>query len=300
MKNNVVLTVFTATYNRAYCLINSYEALRRQTSKNFMWVIVDDGSTDNTRELVDGWMNIQNGFEIQYIYKENGGLHTGYNAAIEAIHTELCVAVDSDDFMPDNAVELITGFWEQNGSLDYAGIIGLDFLLNGKSIGGNLPDVKSLFLLELVTKFKYRGDTKVVYRSDLLKKVAPQPTFANEKNFNPIYLMYLVDKELPLLVLNENLCFVDYQENGMSDLIFKQYTNSPNSFAALRKLYMTMPNAPISYIFKQNIHYVSSSIFSKNIKFVTQSPEKIMTILAIPFGLLLTLYISFSNSKRKK
>ena len=299
MTNKVTLTVFTATYNRAYCLINSFEALKRQTSKDFKWLIIDDGSTDNTQELVQSWKDIEKDFEREYVYKTNGGLHTGYNSAIEHMQPELCVCIDSDDFMPDNGVQLITDFWRENGNNNYAGIIGLDFLLNGNSIGGNLPNVKSLFLLELVEKYKYRGDTKVVYRTELLKKVAPQPTFSNEKNFNPIYLMYLVDKEYPLLVLNENLCFVDYQVNGMSDLIFKQYANSPNSFAALRKLYMTMPKASLSYIFKQNIHYVSSSIFAKNFGFVGQSPKKTLTVLAIPFGLVLYFYILYVNSHPK-
>lgn len=299
MTNKVMLTVFTATYNRAYCLVNSYEAMKRQTSKNFKWLIIDDGSTDDTQQLVKSWMDIEQDFEIEYIFKGNGGLHTGYNAAIERIDTELCVCIDSDDYMPDNGVALINSFWTDNGNNNYAGVIGLDYLLGGNSIGGNLPDVKSIFLLELVEKYKYRGDTKVVYRTELLKKVAPQPTFSNEKNFNPIYLMYLVDKEYPLLVLNENLCFVDYQINGMSDLIFKQYANSPNSFAALRKLYMTMPKASLTYVFKQNIHYVASSIFARNISFVGQSPKKALTVLAIPFGIILYFYILHINSKRK-
>ncbi|MCC8424863.1 glycosyltransferase family A protein [Mucilaginibacter sp. UR6-11] len=292
-----VLTIFTATYNRAYCLDVNYQALKRQTNKNFKWLIIDDGSTDLTETLVKKWQEAETDFIIEYIYKENGGLHTGYNKAIEIIDTELCVCIDSDDFMPDNGVDLIINHWELHGNSNYAGIIGLDFLLNGNSIGGDLPPVKSLFLLELVTKYKYKGDTKVVYRTELLKKVAPQPTFNNEKNFNPIYLMYLVDRELPLLVLNENLCFVDYQANGMSNAIFSQFSNSPNSFSALRKLYMTMPNAPFVYVFKQNMHYVSSNIFAKNIKFIKESPMKFLTITAIPFGILLHFYILFKLKK---
>ena len=137
----------------------------------------------------------------------------------------------------------------------------------------------------------------MVYRTELLKKVAPQPTFKNEKNFNPIYLMYLVDKQLPLLVLNKNLCFVDYQIDGMSNALYNQFLNSPNSFAAIRKLYMTMPNAPLKYVYKQNVHYVSSAIIAKNYLFINESPKKFLTILAIPFGIILYLYLIYKTKK---
>ena len=78
----VTLTVFTPTYNRAYCLHKGYEALCRQTCKDFEWIIIDDGSSDHTKELVDTWLQKDNGFQIRYVYKENGGMYTGYNAAI--------------------------------------------------------------------------------------------------------------------------------------------------------------------------------------------------------------------------
>ena len=74
------LTIFTPAYNRAYCLDRCYEALKRQTNKDFDWLIIDDGSTDSTKELVQSWIDKpDNGFEIRYIYKQNGGLHTAYN-----------------------------------------------------------------------------------------------------------------------------------------------------------------------------------------------------------------------------
>ena len=96
------LTVFTPTFNRAYCLHLCYESLLRQTCTDFEWLVVDDGSTDNTRALVNGW--IQDGkISVRYIYKENGGMHTGYNTAYDNIDTELAVCIDSDDYMPDDA-----------------------------------------------------------------------------------------------------------------------------------------------------------------------------------------------------
>lgn len=285
------LTVFTPTYNRKNTLILGYEALLRQTCKDFIWLIIDDGSSDGTKAQVEEWQQRRNGFEIQYVFKENGGLHTGYNKAIEIMDTELCVCIDSDDYMPDDAVESILAYWDRYGSEAVAGIIGRDYKFNGEPIGGSFPSCKTLHVIELIDKYGYRGDTKMVFRTDLLKQVAPQPTFGNEKNFNPIYMILQVDRLKPFLLYDKNLCFVEYSETGMSRNIFRQYHNSPNSFAALRKLNMSLPNTTFRFRFRQHIHYVSSSIFARNHKFIRQSPAPLMTLCAIPFGFLLTCYI---------
>ena len=295
MDNLKDITVFTPTYNRADLLHNCFESLKSQTVKNFLWLIIDDGSTDNTKELVSSWIantSKTEEFEIEYIYKENGGLHTAYNEAIKAAKTPLWVCIDSDDYMPIDAVEKILSFWNENGCEKYAGIIGLDYTKENNPIGDMLPDVKSLHLLDLRTKYKCRGDVKVVYRTELLKKHIPMQSFNNEKNFNPIYIMYKVDMTHELLVLNENLCIVNYQPDGMQANIYNQFLNSPNSFAELRRLYMVMPKAPLSYIFRNAIHYVSSCIIAKKWgDIITKSPKKMLTFLAIPFGIVLTFVI---------
>ena len=87
-ENMAAITVFTPTYNRAYCLHRCYESLCRQSCKDFVWLIIDDGSTDQTKDIVEGWQRAENGFEIVYLYKENGGMHTGYNCAYARIDTE--------------------------------------------------------------------------------------------------------------------------------------------------------------------------------------------------------------------
>ena len=150
------LTVFTPTYNRAHTIWRTYESLCRQTSKQFDWLVVDDGSTDDTRSLVASWMSESSqsvnpqdssfegicdaGFMIRYIWKKNGGLHTGYNTAYANIESELCVCIDSDDWMPDDAVEKILDCWHQRGGDQYAGIMGLDFDTKGRPLGGYFPE----------------------------------------------------------------------------------------------------------------------------------------------------------------
>ena len=81
----VTLTIFTPSYNRAHTLPRLYESLKRQTSNDFSWMVIDDGSTDNTEDIVSDWKNQDNNFDIIYIKKENGGLHTGYNCALSIV-----------------------------------------------------------------------------------------------------------------------------------------------------------------------------------------------------------------------
>lgn len=290
----VPITVFTPAYNRADLLKRCYESMCRQTNKNFIWMIIDDGSTDNTKEVVDLWMLNNNGFEIQYYYKENGGLHTAYNEAIEHIDTELCVCIDSDDYMPDNAVEIILDFWKKNGSNEYAGIVGLDYTIDNHVIGDLLPDKKSINLIDLlIGKYHiHNGDRTNVVRTELYKKVAPMISFKEERNFSPHYMHLQISKNYDFLVLNKNLRYVEYQADGMSNSIFKQYLNSPNSFIETRKLYLSLPGISWKFKLRQSIHLVSSGIIAnKMIEVLKYIPSFGMTVLAVPCGLLLSKYI---------
>lgn len=289
-----ILTVFTPAYNRADLLTRCYESMCKQTNKNFIWMIVDDGSTDNTREISESWVKNTKDFQVIYIYKENGGLHTAYNTAIANIDTELCVCIDSDDFMPDNAVELILDFWEKNGSDKYAGIVGLDFDMDGNVIGDMLPDIKSVNLIGLFTG-KYNivnGDRTNVVRTELYKKYAPMKVFKGEKNFNPHYMHLQISEEYDFLVLNENLRFVDYQETGMTNSMLKQYRSSPNSFAEIRKLYLSFKDTSLKFKIKHSIHLASSCILAKKtMSSIKDNPYKLLSVIALPFGFALSLIV---------
>lgn len=286
------LTVFTPTYNRANLLNNGYKALCRQTSRDFCWLIIDDGSTDNTKETVEKWIK-ENRIPITYIYKENGGLHTGYNKAIEVMNTELCVCIDSDDWMPDDAVEKIINCWKGKGAKKYAGIVGLDYIDDKTPIGGLFPPIGHCHYYDLDFKYHHYGDDKIIVRVDLFKKVAPQPTYNGEKNFNPMYMINKIDLNYEWLITNENLCFVDYQPNGMANSIFKQYLNSPNSFAALRIQYFLFPNTSLKYKIKQYIHLCSSVCLAHNFAWLNEAPYPVIAYLFLPLGFLFSLYVRY-------
>lgn len=290
------LTVFTPTYNRAYILNQCYESLVRQSCKDFIWLIIDDGSTDNTKELVEEWMKNDNKFEIRYHYKKNGGMHTGHNAAYELIDTELNVCIDSDDFMPDNAVELIVNFWREYGSDKYSGIVALDIYKNGEVIGCKLPDKKSTTLSGFYDNGG-QGDKKLIYRTEVINKYPSYPEFKGEK-FVPLDYKYLLaDQDYELLIMNEAVCVVEYMEDGSSKNMFRQYYKNPRGFSFMRKVHMIYDKKFINK-FKNCIHYVSSSFISKNKEFISESPNKLMTIFSIPFGASLYLLIKHNNKER--
>lgn len=289
------LTIFTPTYNRKDTLIKGYEALLRQKNKDFIWLIIDDGSTDDTESVVYDWMNCDNGFEIQYVYKKNGGLHTGYNKALELIQTELCICVDSDDYLADDAVETILKFWTLNKSDDVAGFIARDAYPDGTVIGDTFPTVEKVHVIELGDKYNFVGDTKMVFRSELFKQVAPQPTYNNEKNFNPIYMILLLDYKYSFKLLDKVLCYVEYDAQGMSRSIFKQYFNSPNSFAALRLVYIKSPYISLKGKLRNYIHLGSSILISGNRLWIKQVPNIFLLLFLFPLSLLLAIIIKNKN-----
>lgn len=282
-----LLTVFTPTYNRAYILPQCYRSMCRQTCKDFVWLVVDDGSTDDTRALVESWMREDNGFILRYVYQENKGMHGAHNLAYETIDTELNTCIDSDDYMPDDAVEKITTFW-QNCDRDetIAGFLALDVDKDGKVIGTRLPEnVTRATSYEVYYKFGVRGDKKFILRSDLTR-LDPYPVFEGEKYVNLATKYSVLDKDYKLLLLNEPVCVVEYMPDGSSLNMIRQYFRNPRGFAYSRKLCMQLPYADFRFRFVQAMHYVSSCLILKDRRWLADSPCRALTLLAAPAGFL--------------
>lgn len=290
------LTVFTPTYNRAHTLPRTYASLTCQDCKDFVWLIVDDGSTDDTRALVESWQTQERSFEIRYLHKENGGMHTAHNAAYEAIDTELNVCIDSDDCLAPGAVRNILAKWDSVQKDNYAGIIGLDADLQGNLIGTDFPAGMVETTLSNYYALGGRGDKKLVYRTDVIRQYPPYPVFEGEKYVALAYKYRLIDQDYKLAVLNEILCNVEYQPDGSSNTMWLQYLNNPYGFSFWRKVCMQYPQS-----WKREwidcIHYVADSILAKNKKFFAESPRKLKTAFCILPGYLLSRYIR-THAKR--
>ena len=291
----ILLTVFTPAFNRAHTLRRTYESLKSQDCKDFIWLVVDDGSTDNTGELVNEWINTEREFEIRYVYKENGGMHSAHNTAYQNIDTELNVCIDSDDEMSEGGVRKILQKWGEIRGQYYAGIIALDRDMNtGKVIGKGFPEE----LKETTVSGYYAaggsGDKKLIYRTDIINRYPEYPIFEGEKYFSLAYKYRLIDQDYKMAVLNEVVCDVEYQVDGSSNTMVHQYYRNPKGFAYWRKIRMQYPDSSWR-LFIDCIHYVAESRLAQNQHYIQESPKKLMTCLAMPAGILLATYIMRNN-----
>jgi len=286
-----MITIFTPTYNRGYCLSQLYNSLLKQTCSKFIWLIVDDGSIDDTKEIVTQWIK-EDIIKIQYENQENQGMHGAHNTAFDLIETELCTCIDSDDFMPDNAVELILKAWGVIERKDEVyGIVGNDIFKNGTIVGKELPqNIKYSTLYDLYYKYKTRGDKKLVFKTDLIKKYPRYPIFEGE-TFVPLGILYLMlDQQYKLYCLNEPLCVVEYLPDGSTQNIFKQYKRHPRGFRYSRLIELKYMKSIKSKILKV-LHLISSTLFIGDFAFFRKNPAKVLTFLLLPIGVVFHLYI---------
>ena len=285
--NKPLITVFTPTYNRKHLLPVLYKSLCAQTSRDFVWLIIDDGSVDDTESLVKEWQN-EKLIEIRYFYKKNGGMHTAHNAAYRLIETELNVCVDSDDSMPEDAVEKIASFWNSfERKNDVAGILALDFDINkNQIIGGKLPKDGTVITSEqLIKQNGDYGDKKFIYRTEIINSVNEYPEFEGERLVPLSYKYWLVDRKMPIVTFNEVVCLVDYQPDGSTNTIARQYFQSPKGFLASKTEQMIYPRIFKKQV-KSTIHYIFFSKLAGEKHYIKKSPKKLLTLVLLPVGIM--------------
>lgn len=289
------LTVITTTYNRAYCLHQVYNSLCRQKSKDFLWLIIDDGSNDNTLDLVNQWID-ESIVEIEYHYKQNGGMHTARNYAYAHINTELNVIIDSDDWMTDDAVQDILGFWNDNKNPQIYGIIAYNINKSGQLIGTAFPDsIKEATFTELTGKYNVRGDKKLVMRSEF-SRLYPFPEFEGEKFYPASYKYRMLDLKYKLLIMPKAICVVDYNSDSMTYNKYEQYKTCSQGFAHYRNEMIRISKDPL-YNIKNAIHYIAESLFAGNQHFIRNSSKPVYIGLMYPIGLLYYHYLCKTKDK---
>ena len=287
------LTIFTPTYNRCDLLKRTYGSLIRQKCKDFSWLIVDDGSYDGTKEVVSKWIS-EKIIDIKYVYQKNQGKHIAFNTAVSLIESGLFFTVDSDDWLPENSVQLIKSNEKNLANSTVAGMIALKAFSNCKLISGKFPnEIRYSTLMDLFYQ-GFSGERSIIYKVEILKKF-PFPK-TNEK-FVPEGCVYdLIDNCYSLFVINDVLTICEYQEDGLSSNPYKLMYNNPTGY----KIYYSN-RINFARSFKERISYcIRYNCFASLSKdTVNNYHGKWSILVSVSYlgGLFAAVYYRFKSSK---
>src|SRR4028119_2117569 len=213
-----LFTVFTPTYNRAHTLHRVYDSLKAQTYRDFEWLIVDDGSTDDTKQLVEQWQKEAN-FPIRYIYQENAGKHVACNRGVREAKGELFLTFDSDDACVPEALERFKYHWDsipEDKRDNFSAVTALCVDQDGKLVGNTFPfDITDSNSIEIHTKYNSFGDKWGFQRTEVLKEF-PFPEFPGEKFIAEGIVWNRLSSKYQTRYVNEKLKIVEYREDGIT------------------------------------------------------------------------------------
>ncbi len=278
----ILLTIFTPTYNRAYTLVKLYESLLLQTNKQFIWLIVDDGSTDDTDKTVENWIS-ENKLKIEYIKQENSGKHIAHNTGVLNCNTDFFFCVDSDDYLLNTAIEDIYFDIEKTNCIGVSGIISQK-LIKDKEIAKFLPDMigKYASLSDLYEKHGLKGDTSLVFKTEVLKKYL-FPKITGEKFVGEEYVYCQIDEKYKLYVSDKKYYVYEYLADGYTSNMAKLIAQNPKGYTELKRIKFRVSNS-FKIKYKAAALYLVGCKLSRDINWLKNSPNKFISILAVPLA----------------
>ncbi|MGM9600102.1 MAG: glycosyltransferase family 2 protein [Faecousia sp.] len=285
----MTLTIFTPTYNRGSLLDRLYQSLITQNRGGFEWLIVDDGSTDNTSDVVEQFIKEEK-IAVRYIYKENGGKHTAYNVAVENALGDLFLCLDSDDFLAPNAVEII----QQSGSKlrdTDCGFIAYKQDTKGKLLSAELPIDENMHcgLFQYEKKHKIAGEFAFVFKRDVIRNYA-YPVFPNERFIGECVLYDRLEMGgYTFCPLKEVLEICEYQPEGLSNDFGSLMKKNPAGYC----LYF-MQRIDMQYSWKDRIitagKYKCFCMFSGKNRSAYRGKHRVLAALCTPIGFVFWVY----------
>ncbi|MCR5195266.1 MAG: glycosyltransferase family 2 protein [Pseudobutyrivibrio sp.] len=293
-----LITVYTPTFNREKLLPRVYNSLLNQTKKDFIWQIIDDGSSDGTKSLVEKWIK-EAPFEIRYFYKENGGIHTARDAAYRICDTELIFGVDSDDWLVDDAIEKIEDYWQKYGNDNVVGIFAKCQYEDGTIISSEFPpEIVKATYQEFKYKYKIGGDLVNVFNNKFMIKTLDAPVFPGEKLVGEDYKTIQLP-DVPLLMLPEPLMIKEYQTDGYTADVYNCMFNNPNGFREDYRQHIIHAKY-LKPLIRGYIGYISCCILLKDGKLFKDVPSKAVMALMLPIGVLGYIGLLYRRNKANK
>ena len=276
------LTVMTPTYNRSGLLRVAYESLASQTEDDFVWMIVDDGSTDDTAEVVRSFA-AEGKVDIRYIYKENGGKHTAINTALDNADTPLiALCLDSDDALVPGAVETILRVYRECGGA-YDGYV----YLRENRVAYIDPTLDVAPWRDAVVDGRFSGETVIVLKSEYAARHR-FPVYEGER-FCTEALVWLGMTE-PFLWYHDPICTGEYLSDGYSKNIAKVFAANPQCYAAYNDLRLSLWKKPAKK-FKYAAYYDCFAKMSGKKNYIRNSSRPFWAALAHPAGTAFRLYL---------
>lgn len=285
----MMITVLTPTFNRGGVLRSLWDSLQKQTVKDFEWLVVDDGSTDGTKNLITQ-LQEKSDFPIRYIYKSNGGKHTALNVGIQTICSELTFIVDSDDCVTDDAVESILKihkkYRSQNNICGYAFLRAFpDGKVNGKKFDvdekiGSYIDVR-------VNGDDTGADKAEVFKTHCLKEF-PFPEYPNEKFLGEDLIWVRMARKYEMVHINKAIYVGNYLEDGLTNNRRKHNIASPIGCMHRAEEFMES-DLKTRYRIKGGLQYIVYGRFAgvKVVDLIRKSRHKVLATVCTPGGLFL-------------
>lgn len=285
----MMITVLTPTFNRGRRLQSLWDSLQKQTVKDFEWLVVDDGSTDGTKDLITQ-LQEKSDFPIRYIYKSNGGKHTALNVGIQTICSELIFIVDSDDCVTDDAVESILKihkkYRSQNNICGYAFLRAFpDGKVNGKKFDvdekiGSYIDVR-------VNGDDTGADKAEVFKTHCLKEF-PFPEYPNEKFLGEDLVWVRMARKYEMIHINKAIYVGNYLEDGLTNNRRKHNIASPIGCMHRAEEFMES-DLKTRYRIKGGLQYIVYGRFAgvKVVDLIRKSRHKVLATVCTPGGLFL-------------
>lgn len=273
------LCIFTPTYNRAYCLSDLFNSLCRQTTTQFEWLIVDDGSTDNTRELVHSFQ-AKSPFPITYIQQNNGGKQRAFNTGVQHCKNELFMCVDSDDTVPTDMVSIVLGKWHTvRNNPEIAGIIGMCGKDATTPLHTNIPDgLEFTTMWDLYYKYHHKGDTALAHRTSVLAKY-PFDVAPGEKFIAETFVFHRIDQHYKLAVIPKVLIIANYRTDGYSANVRKITRENPIGYMKLKRMYIEYANT-WGLRFYETILYLVGCHFANEDNAIANAPYRVLAAVA--------------------